>query len=76
MPLKLKDSYADVVIGFNNSSLPLGKRKDLHKLYEFAKQTGNKKYLNMFEETPNEKEMDKIKSDSFLEKQEEKKFKK
>ena len=54
MPVKIKDSYADVVIGFNNSSLPLGKRKDLHKLYEFAKQTGNRKYLNMFEETPGE----------------------
>ena len=73
MPVKIKDSYADVVIGFNNSSLPLGKRKDLHKLYEFAKQTGNRKYLNMFEETPGEKELDNIKTNSFLDKQAEKK---
>lgn len=65
MGLKLKPAFKDVVIGFNNSTAPLGKRNDLHILFEQAKKNGITRHLNMFEETPDEKELDKIKTDAF-----------
>lgn len=69
--LKIKPEFADKVIGFNNSSLPLGKRNDLHLLYENAKITNNKGHLAMFEEPVTEAVLDKTKSDSFLQRMEE-----
>jgi hypothetical protein len=49
MPLKVKQEFANTVIGFNNSCAPLGVRKDLQILYDVAKANGRKDYLNMFE---------------------------
>jgi hypothetical protein len=69
MPLKVKQTYAALCIGFNNSSLPLGLRNDLHILYERAKKTNNKAWLDMFETAPTEKEIDKVKEENFNEKQ-------
>lgn len=48
--MKLKKHYADVVVGFNNSSSPLGDRDDLHILYEAAKQHNDTSILEMFEQ--------------------------
>lgn len=69
MSLKLKQTYADTCIGFNNSSLPLGQRNDLHKLIQLAKEKKLKRWLDMFEEVPDEKQLDKIKEESFNNKQ-------
>lgn len=63
MPLKLKKEHENTVVGFNKSSLPLGKRKDLHKLYELSSQNPN--ILNYFDEIPTAEELDKIKGDFF-----------
>lgn len=70
MALKLKPQYRDVVIGFNNSSLPLGLRDDLYKLYEIAMIKNHKAHLEMFEEVPDQKELDQIKEDIFNRKRE------
>ena len=75
MPLRLKIEYQDVVIGFNNSSLPLGKRNDLHLLIEFSRAHNRTDYLAMFGEIPDEKEVLEIKATAFVKKQAEKKGK-
>lgn len=72
MSLKLKQAYADIRIGFNNSSLPLGLRTDLHLLYELAQIRKLKRWLDMFEDVPDQKELDQIKEDKFNSKQSEK----
>jgi len=65
MALKIKPEFKDTVIGFNNSGLPLGQRKDLHILWETAKATNRQDYLDMFEGEVSEKE----KTDKFNAKQ-------
>lgn len=75
MPIKLKPQYNDVLIGFNNSSLPLGQRNDLHKLYEVAKGKKHKAHLDMFEEVPDQAELDAVKEKAFNKKQDIKKLK-
>lgn len=67
MELKIKDEFLNTVVGFNDSSLPLGQRKDLYVLFELAKKSNNKKLLNYFEEIPSQQEFDKIKEDQILE---------
>lgn len=73
MALKIKQGYESVIIGFNNSCLPLGQRSqnDLIFLYERAKKRNNQKWLNLFElnEVPTAKEIDEVKEKSFTEKQ-------
>jgi len=61
MALKLKPEFADTVIGFNNSGLPLGQRNDLHLLWETAKANKRQDYLDMFEgELTDEEKTDKF----------------
>ncbi|SIS72012.1 MULTISPECIES: hypothetical protein [Chryseobacterium] len=67
MELKIKDEFLNTVVGFNNSSLPLGQRKDLHVLFDLANKSNNKRLLNYFEEIPSQKEFEKIKEDQILE---------
>lgn len=50
MAFKIKPEFANTVIGFNNSGLPLGHRNDLHILHGAAKASKDKSILNMFEE--------------------------
>ena len=69
MPLTLKPEYKDVVIGFNNSSAPLGQRDDLYKLYDLAKLKNHKAHLDMFEEVPDQAELDAVKEKAFKQKQ-------
>jgi len=74
MSLKIKSQYKDVVIGFNGSSLPLGSRTDTHKLYQLAQQQNLQHFLQMFEDTPSEKALEKIKEDFFDKKQADRKL--
>lgn len=67
MGLKIKDEFLNTVVGFNNSSLPLGNRNDLHVLFEIAKKSNNKKLLSYFKEIPTSSVFDKIKEDQILE---------
>jgi hypothetical protein len=73
MALKIKQGYEAVIIGFNNSSLPLGQRSqsDLIFFYERAKKRNNQKWLNLFElnEVPTDKEIDAVKEKTFTDKQ-------
>jgi hypothetical protein len=69
MELKIKKAYEGVQIGYNNSCLPLGKRNDLHKLYELAKANKNQRILNMFETQPTLAELQEIKAQQFDAKQ-------
>lgn len=71
MALKIKKEFENKVIGFNRSSLPLGKRNDLHILYDIAKASNRQDYLNMFENAT-EAEVEKAKVETFEKKQEEK----
>lgn len=70
--LKIKKAYEDHVIGFNNSSLPLGKRTDLDKIYQFAKRKNLQRWLDWFEEVPDDKELQATQAKRFLEKQQQK----
>lgn len=70
MPIRVKPEYAHIRIGFNNSSAKLGERDDLYKLYDVAKIKNHKAHLDMFEEVPDEKELDAKKEKAFIEKQE------
>ena len=65
MPIKLKNENADVIIGFNNSSKPLGQRKDLHLLLEGAVAHNNRNILDLFEEVPTLEEIKNIKGQKF-----------
>lgn len=70
--IRVKPEYAQIRIGFNNSSARLGERNDLHKLYEVAKIKNHKAHLDMFEEV-DEREIDAIKEKEFMQKQQLKK---
>lgn len=50
--LKIKEQYKDKVVGFNNSTTPLGYRDDLDKLAEIAIQSNDPSLLELFEEIP------------------------
>ena len=50
--LKIKEQYKDTVVGFNNSTTPLGYRDDLDKLAEIAIQSNDPSLLELFEEIP------------------------
>lgn len=50
--LKIKEQYKDKVVGFNNSTTPLGYRHDLDKLAEIAIQSNDPSLLELFEEIP------------------------
>ncbi|WNI34692.1 hypothetical protein [Chryseobacterium sp. SG20098] len=67
MELEIKDEFLNTVVGFNNSSLPLGNRKDLHVLFEIATKSNNKRLQSYFKEIPTSSEFDKIKEDQILE---------
>ncbi|MDN5578728.1 MAG: hypothetical protein L0G11_05195 [Chryseobacterium sp.] len=67
MGVKIKTEFLDTVIGFNNSALPLGKRKDLHILAQMAKTSNDPSLLNLFEELPAQKELNQIKEEKLLE---------
>ena len=69
MALKIKAAFSNHVIGFNNSSKPLGDRNDLDKLYSLAKAKNNQRVLDMFEEA-DQKVLDAEKEKVFVEKQE------
>lgn len=73
--MKIKKEYEYTVIGFNNSSLPLGHRKDLHKFYEMAKAKNNQRWLDMFEKEPDAKKVEAEKVIEFETKQSKKKYK-
>lgn len=71
--IKVKEQYLNTVIGFNNSGAPLGLRNDLHILYEIAVKTEQQHLLDMFETTPSTDQLEEMKVESFLQKQELKK---
>lgn len=50
--LKIKEQYKNKVVGFNNSTTPLGYRDDLDKLAEIAIQSNDPSLLELFEEIP------------------------
>lgn len=67
MEVIIKTEFLDTVIGFNNSALPLGKRQDLHILAEMAKNSNDQSLLNLFEELPDQEELNQIKEEKLLE---------
>lgn len=69
MAIKLKKGSELVIVGFNNSSEPLGKRDDLHLLIADAKASNDTHILSMFEEVPDEVELLDIKGLEFEKKQ-------
>ena len=71
MSLKIKEAFKDKVIGFNRSSVPLGRRNDLHILYDIAKRSNRQAWLDMFEEVT-EAEVEEVKVQAFEEKQKQK----
>ena len=50
--LKIKEQYKDKVVGFNNSTTPLGYRDDLDKLAEISIQSNDPSLLELFKEIP------------------------
>ena len=50
--LKIKEQYKDKVVGFNNSTTPLGYRDDLDKLAEISIQSTDPSLFELFEEIP------------------------
>ena len=74
MAIKLKKGSESVIVGFNNSSEPLGKRDDLHLLIADAKASNDTHILSMFEEVPDEVELLDIKGLEFEKKQAAKKM--
>jgi hypothetical protein len=72
MPIKVKTEFAGIIIGFRNSSLPLGQRSesDLNFLFQRAKSRNNQRWLNFFEteDLPTQKEIDAVKEKLFTEK--------
>ena len=67
MGVKIKTEFLDTVIGFNNSALPLGKRDDLNILAEIASNSKDQSLINLFEELPDQEELDQIKEEKLLE---------
>lgn len=66
MPIKLKATSENIVIGFNNSSKPLGQRKDLHVLLRGAIAHNNQNILDLFEEVPTLEEIKNIRGQKFV----------
>ena len=56
--LKIKEQYKDKVVGFNNSTTPLGYRDDLDKLAEISIQSNDPSLLELFEEIPSLEKLD------------------
>ncbi len=75
MAIKVKKEYAETVVGFNKSSEPLGNRKDLHLLLRDAKASGDKMTLDMFEDVPEDAELQKLQGEAFEAKKTDKKDK-
>lgn len=71
--LRIKPEFQQTVIGFNGSSLPLGKRKDLDRIYEFAK-SNYPKWLEFFEPVSPKamKQIQSNRANAFLKRQEDK----
>lgn len=66
MPIRVKKQYEHVQIGFNNSGVALGKRDDLHVLYDIAKTGKHAHLLKYFEEVPTPVELEEIKVERFI----------
>ena len=66
---KLKDSAKEEVVGFNNSALPLGERKDVAELAALAVRTNNPELKKYFDELPTLEQVNGAQVDSFLETQ-------
>lgn len=64
--MKLKAKYKTKVVGFNNSTAPLGERDDLDILAEIALNSGDETLLELFETPHNLKEIVKKKEAKFL----------
>ncbi|MCL1690835.1 hypothetical protein [Elizabethkingia anophelis] len=67
MGVKIKTEFLNTVIGFNNSALPLGERNDLHILAKMAQESNDTSLLNLFEELPNQEEIQAEKVEKLLE---------
>ncbi len=63
---KLKDSAKEEVVGFNNSALPLGERKDVGELAALAVRTNNPELKKFFDELPTLEQVNAAQVDSFL----------
>lgn len=78
--IKVKQEFETKVIGFNNSSLPLGKRNDLHILVEKAQKDKGRHgvLLNLFDITtiPEASRVEEEKVNDFEQKMQAKKDKK
>ena len=74
MPIKLKKEYENEVVGFNNSSLPLGQRKDLHVLLGDVIGPGDQirdtHIAGMFETLPTRDELDQLANEKLSKKAE------
>ncbi len=57
MNLKIKEKYKNKVVGFNNSTIPLGQRDDIEKLAEIALRSNDKTLLELFMEPPTLEEL-------------------
>ena len=63
---KLKDSAKEELVGFNNSALPLGERKDVADLAALAVRTNNPELKKYFEKLPTLEQVNGAQVDSFL----------
>lgn len=72
MPIKVKEEHKGTVVGFNNSSLPLGKRDDLHILLDDCigdnDEPRSKYVLSFFSQIPTKKEIQELKKKDLLKK--------
>jgi hypothetical protein len=66
MDLKIKPEFADVIIGFRNSGIPLGKRSQEDLQFLAGKVRANPKYAKYFEALPSDKDLLDAKGDAFL----------
>jgi hypothetical protein len=66
--MKIKEEYKATIVGYNNSGIPLGERKDLQLLAEIAVKSGDESLLVLFEERPTQEMINRIKTSLFLEK--------
>jgi hypothetical protein len=70
MGFKIKEEHKTRVVAFNNSGLPLGKRKDLDVLAEIALRSEDPTLINLFEDLPTLETFVKNKSKELVEKNE------
>lgn len=64
--ISIKEKYKKKVVGFNNSTTPLGERDDIHILAEIGIRSGQESILMLFKKRPTQEDIDKVKSEKII----------